>query len=191
MISSRLLICGAALALLSVSPAAATTTVTSVGHPGNSFVVGGGSFSLATGTYRISLSFSQPVTDVDAWIEKTISTNDYCDFGDGEFYCGGDDVSIFPEFAMVTPQLYQLVVTVSGLSTINGYPGSFYSHETNVDSCCGYGLDFTSGHAGRYTLSYTAVPEPATWAMMLFGFGAIGFAARRRALRARAKLATS
>jgi PEP-CTERM motif len=26
----------------------------------------------------------------------------------------------------------------------------------------------------------TAVPEPASWAMMLLGFGAVGFAARRR-----------
>jgi hypothetical protein len=30
------------------------------------------------------------------------------------------------------------------------------------------------------TVPTTAVPEPATWAMMLLGFGAIGFAARRR-----------
>jgi hypothetical protein len=29
-------------------------------------------------------------------------------------------------------------------------------------------------------ISITAVPEPATWAMMLLGFGAIGFAMRRR-----------
>lgn len=29
-------------------------------------------------------------------------------------------------------------------------------------------------------VSVTPVPEPATWAMMLLGFGAIGFAARRR-----------
>ena len=51
--------------------------------------------------------------------------------------------------------------------------------------------------AGQYTLTISgensdtgvmegsitieqAVPEPATWAMMLFGFGAIGFAMRRR-----------
>jgi hypothetical protein len=34
----------------------------------------------------------------------------------------------------------------------------------------------------RFTLSPVtpAVPEPSTWAMMLIGFGAIGFAARRR-----------
>jgi hypothetical protein len=34
-----------------------------------------------------------------------------------------------------------------------------------------------SGNASFYT---AAVPEPATWAMMLLGFGGIGFAMRRR-----------
>lgn len=44
----------------------------------------------------------------------------------------------------------------------------------------------TSGGAGAYsgTLSFSfaqrAVPEPGTWAMMLVGFGATGFALRRR-----------
>ncbi len=36
---------------------------------------------------------------------------------------------------------------------------------------------------GRLTLtsaSAAAVPEPATWAMMIFGFGIIGYATRRR-----------
>ena len=33
---------------------------------------------------------------------------------------------------------------------------------------------------GSITMVEQAVPEPATWAMMLFGFGAIGFAMRRR-----------
>jgi len=30
------------------------------------------------------------------------------------------------------------------------------------------------------SISVAAVPEPATWAMMLLGFGAIGFTMRRR-----------
>jgi hypothetical protein len=30
------------------------------------------------------------------------------------------------------------------------------------------------------TIGNSGVPEPATWAMMLFGFGAVGFAMRRR-----------
>lgn len=36
----------------------------------------------------------------------------------------------------------------------------------------------TGGYAG--TLTATSVPEPATWAMMLAGFGLIGFAMRRQ-----------
>ena len=37
--------------------------------------------------------------------------------------------------------------------------------------------------AGFWTATFPAaagVPEPATWAMMLMGFGAMGFAIRRR-----------
>jgi len=34
-----------------------------------------------------------------------------------------------------------------------------------------------------------AVPEPATWAMMLLGFGAVGFAMRRRQRPALAQIA--
>ena len=33
-----------------------------------------------------------------------------------------------------------------------------------------------------------AVPEPATWAMMLFGFGAVGFGMRRRRSQKQGKL---
>ncbi len=33
-----------------------------------------------------------------------------------------------------------------------------------------------------YTITTTAVPEPATWAMMMVGFAALGFAAARRGL---------
>ena len=59
-----------------------------------------------------------------------------------------------------------------------------------------WGLDDTLIAAGNYTLNVfgnntstgslggtitiTAVPEPATWAMMLLGFGAIGWQIRRR-----------
>jgi choice-of-anchor C domain-containing protein len=46
-------------------------------------------------------------------------------------------------------------------------------------------LSFNSGTQGFYgpaldSVSVRAVPEPATWAMMIFGFGAIGSVVRRR-----------
>ncbi|MDE2403606.1 MAG: PEP-CTERM sorting domain-containing protein [Sphingomonadales bacterium] len=39
------------------------------------------------------------------------------------------------------------------------------------------------------TLNSTSVPEPATWAMMLVGFGAVGFAMRRRQEQAKVRFA--
>jgi len=41
----------------------------------------------------------------------------------------------------------------------------------------------TQGFSDAVVIPTTAVPEPATWAMMLLGFGAIGFALRRRKAR--------
>ena len=38
----------------------------------------------------------------------------------------------------------------------------------------------TGGLAGTITITDHGVPEPATWAMMLLGFGAIGWQLRRR-----------
>jgi hypothetical protein len=38
----------------------------------------------------------------------------------------------------------------------------------------------TGSYQGGLTFNASAVPEPATWAMMLVGFGAIGAAARSR-----------
>ena len=43
--------------------------------------------------------------------------------------------------------------------------------------------DNTGGISLSLSSVQSAVPEPATWAMMLFGFGAIGFAMRRKRVR--------
>ena len=40
--------------------------------------------------------------------------------------------------------------------------------------------DFTGQTWARFSLAATAVPEPASWAMMLLGFAGIGLAVRRR-----------
>jgi hypothetical protein len=41
------------------------------------------------------------------------------------------------------------------------------------------GIGTTSSYGGQLTF-VPLVPEPATWALMLAGFGAIGFAMRRQ-----------
>jgi hypothetical protein len=43
-------------------------------------------------------------------------------------------------------------------------------------------IDGTRGTTGSFggSVAFNAIPEPATWAMMLLGFGAVGFAMRRR-----------
>lgn len=68
---------------------------------------------------------------------------------------------------------YADTITIGGNSVIyNGYNIHFNT------------LSFTSGGgtvSGDLTATVTSVPELATWGMMVAGFGAIGYATRRRA----------
>jgi hypothetical protein len=91
---------------------------------------------------------------------------------------------------------------INGLSGFQGSDNYFYTSGSFVD---GSGLGFTTvggtsaslyfaSAAQRYQLTTTspfssgyvtatatpAVPEPATWGMLLIGFGGVGFALRRR-----------
>ena len=62
--------------------------------------------------------------------------------------------------------------TATGASTLISFTQPSSTHLSNHDVVLD-GVIFDRAVGG-------AVPEPATWAMMLVGFGAIGFAARRR-----------
>ena len=50
------------------------------------------------------------------------------------------------------------------------------------------GGSFASASQFRASVAPTGVPEPATWAMMLLGFGSIGFKLRRRRSRSASSL---
>ena len=70
-------------------------------------------------------------------------------------------------------------VALSSLSSINTTGLQSYTGlETAPVFVPGFYQEFI-GQGNDYTVTIS-VPEPATWAMMLVGFGVIGFAARRR-----------
>lgn len=69
---------------------------------------------------------------------------------------------------------YTNTVTMPELGPEEGPNGAIYTPTANQPG-------FISGFLTTYVfISDSAVPEPATWAMMLVGFGAIGLAFRRR-----------
>jgi hypothetical protein len=101
----------------------------------------------------------------------------------------GDDPTIWALDALGNPFASFDLATLAPISTPGGF-NEFEFRGISSDSADIYGLRF----GGSYILvTGTAngeviggVPEPATWAMFLLGFGAIGFTMRRR--RADAKL---
>lgn len=61
-----------------------------------------------------------------------------------------------------------------------GDGGSFRVALHNTDFALGGAVTNVAGDFKLLSESVSAVPEPATWAMMMLGFGAVGVAARRR-----------
>ena len=72
-----------------------------------------------------------------------------------------------PRFNWENHTLDFLATGASTAITLTGTSGHFYTGLDNVS------VEFLSGPSG--------VPEPASWALMLAGFGGVGAAARRRA----------
>ena len=106
-----------------------------------------------------------------------------------------DIVGVDGTYANADNNLYitPAYVTFAGLSfdLLNGSSGfalNLYNNLASLGGDAQYGLiDSVSNPGGYNTVNSTtvsvnlsAVPEPATWAMMLVGFGAIGFGLRRR-----------
>ena len=73
-------------------------------------------------------------------------------------------------------------------TSILGAPATFLAAGTYTLTYSGNNPVVGGSYAGTATIT-PAVPEPATWALMLLGFGGIGFAMRRRRNPALAQIA--
>jgi hypothetical protein len=92
----------------------------------------------------------------------------------------GDGVDALADTGFPTA-FFENSVTIAEVGP-EGDNGAFYTPTANQPG-------FVPGFAVTYHfISDSAAPEPATWAMMLLGFGAVGFAVRRSRKKAAALL---
>lgn len=161
--------------LVAVSLAAASVAVAPVAHAATSFTFDGtsgvfGNNNILTSTFENTFTFNLGAGTAGATVSsvKVSSTNDV-------------------DFTSVTLNGTEFLVA----------PGSDDSFEfRKLKQFISAGeqtivVKGTSGGNGSYsgTLAFTAVPEPATWAMMVGGFGLVGGAMRRR--RVQGKIVTA
>ena len=185
----------AAVSALALSPSAnaATTIITpSIQPVGTFFVVGGNIFSgpitasfghagIVAGAFTDLFQFTIPQTGMGSG-SVTTGTTTFQGTTDLDF------TSVLVNGLAATPTYRDVnnnVCTTPGVGTcgsnetfaILSVPITFGVLNTISVSGTSRGNGSFGGNA---TFIPSAVPEPATWAMMLFGFGATGVALRRR-----------
>jgi hypothetical protein len=177
----RNLLVGGALCLISL-PAQAALIVTGTIHglSGESVMVPLPMYT-SPGRYKANIEFTAP-GEITLSYRVIRTTSLFCDFGDGNGFvgCGGDD----------TPQGFDTDSGVGATTATLLYAlaAPFREDYSPVeyglvfDHADGASFEFTFANDGYvdYRAASIVVPEPATWAMMLVGFTAVGASLRRR-----------
>ncbi|MEO1969825.1 MAG: FxDxF family PEP-CTERM protein [Sphingomonadaceae bacterium] len=163
-----------ASAALTLIPSPATCTVTD--SVCNWIVAGStstGSFSQSAtfslpqvGTTGSSITNSATKVDVSTYAGNIDFSRIFLTDPNGAIY----DFSLTPTGLVETGSI--LMQTIAGTYTL--------TVEGSANTAATYGGNIT----------FSAVPEPATWALMILGFGAVGFSMRRRSAAVRTTRAT-
>ena len=168
---------GATAASAAVSIDAGTTVLTSspnVQNGGQTFDFGYTDSSSGNPFTEI-LNFSNTLAGV---YSITLSTTAVSSASDIDFFSSADcaGCGIFLSGGDIVGML-QL-----GADIDNDDVNEDYRLDTGLLADGSYTLTFVGRGSGSFggAVAFSAVPEPSTWGMMLLGFGAVGFAMRRR-----------
>ena len=168
---------------LALTPANAAAVITNIGadlsaapytfnYMGSSFTFGfngdyfgGGPITISTaGGGEVNTIFGQPTTN---FIDRGVVT-----FGPSMQYAA---------LASATPIRFSNGNNFIGLRAVTAGGEEFYGFAFSTNNILNtVGFESVAGVTITATDAAGAVPEPATWAMMIGGFGMIGAASRRR-----------
>ena len=150
-------------------PASAAVTLNTT-PTATGFTATFGNWTVPNGPFSHSVKFTVGRTGI---LNGTFST-----FGD-QF--GGVNMSGPGASVTITPSAsgsaFSFLLAPNAVFTAGGLPNTLIKageYTLSVSGANSFGLSSYSG-----TLNFFAVPEPATWAMMIGGFGLIGAATRR------------
>ena len=166
----------AAVAAVAVAPAAHATNFpvgspnfTATPGPNGSFSGNFGNSGIGSGTFTDTFTFTLPTNG----------------FGSGSVTTSASTLFVSTDLDLTSVFING---TVAGLTKLNGglYEAAFASMvPITAGQLNTLTVNYVSRGSGAYggQLSFVpaaAVPEPAAWAMMMLGMGAIGFAMRRK-----------
>lgn len=160
-----------AATIVTTGPNATTVTANMDAGANNSFTIGFSDSNLSSPTFSELLTFT---TDIAGALNIILSTTATTALNDTDF------TNVFLTGTGITGQL--------ALNQISGDPNEVRALNTQVGAGTFtlniQGTPGTQNGAFGGTVAFqgmaAAVPEPGTWALMLFGFGAMGYSLRRR-----------